>query len=165
MLIKKLAPSIFACALFVAMACSLAAQPSHGYVFFTPGGASCCGHTSMTMQFGAGGEYVIKKGIGIGAEIGALGFTRQFGDTVMGTFSPNGYYHFVHGQDVKADPFVTGGYTLMFRSGHANLANFGGGMNYWFHPRLGARLEFRDHVNTTGSIVHFWGFRFGVAFR
>jgi hypothetical protein len=25
----------------------------------------------------------------------------------------------------------------MFRQGHANLFNFGGGMNYWFHHRLG----------------------------
>jgi hypothetical protein len=119
----------------------------------------------MTLQFGGGGEYVIVKGIGVGAELGVVGVRQYFGDTAKGVFSPNGYYHFVHRQDIKTDPFVTGGYTLMFRFGHANLANFGGGMNYWFHRRLGARLEVRDQLNTTGTIGHFWGVRFGLAFR
>jgi hypothetical protein len=119
----------------------------------------------MTLQFGVGGEAVLGKGIGLGAEIGALGTREYFSDTVMGAFSPNGYYHFIHGEGLKADPFVTGGYTLLFRSGHANLANFGGGLTYWFHNRLGARLEIRDQLNTTGVIGHFWGARFGLAFR
>ena len=60
---------------------------------------------------------------------------------------------------------MIGGYSLIFRSGHENLANFGGGFNYWFHSRLGARFEFRDQMNTTGTIGHFWGVRFGLAFR
>ena len=143
----------------------LRAQPSNGYVFFAPGGVTCCHNTSMTLQFGVGGEAVLWKGVGLGAEIGALGTRQYFSDTVMGAFSPNGYYHFKHGEDLKSDPFVTGGYTLLFRSGHANLANFGGGLTYWFHSRLGARVEIRDQLNTTGTIGHFWGVRFGLAFR
>jgi hypothetical protein len=103
----------------------------------------------MTLQFGVGGEYVIVKGIGVGAELGVVGVRQYFGETAMGVFSPNGHYHFVHGQDIKTDPFVTGGYTLMFRSGHAKLANFGGGMNYWFHRRLGVgsprSIEYHGH--------------------
>ena len=143
----------------------LRAQPSHGYIFFAPGGITCCHNTSMTLQFGGGGEYVIKKGVGVGAELSVVGARQSFGDSAMGLFSPNGFYHFVHGQDIKADPFVTGGYTLLFRSYHANLANFGGGMNYWLARRVGVRLELRDQLNTTGTIAHFWGVRFGVAFR
>jgi hypothetical protein len=119
----------------------------------------------MTMQFGVGGEAVLWKGVGLGAEIGALGTRQYFGDTVMGVFSPNGYYHFKHGEGATVDPFVTSGYTLLFRSGHANLANFGGGLTYWFARRFGARLEVRDQLTTTGTTEHFWGVRFGLAFR
>jgi hypothetical protein len=144
----------------------LGAQPSNGYVFFAPGGVTCCSQTAMTLQFGAGGEYVVGKGVGVGAEIGAVGARQYFGDTLLGVFSPNGYYHFVHDKEVKTDPFVTAGYTLMFRNGHANLFNFGAGLNYWFHTRLGARMEFRDQLHTAnGSSLHYWGGRFGFTFR
>ena len=102
------------------------AGSSHGYVFLAPGGVTCCHNTSMTLQFGAGGEALLTKGIGAGAELGVLGERRYFGDTALGVFSPNGYYHFNRRKEGKADPFVTGGYTLLFRSGHANFANFGG---------------------------------------
>lgn len=74
-------------------------------------------------------------------------------------------YHFVHGKDIKLDPFVTGGYTLMFRNGHVNLFNFGGGLNCWFSHRLGVRLELRDQVHRDGVSVHYWGGRIGLAFR
>ena len=119
----------------------LQAQPSNGYVFVAPGGITCCGHTTMTLQCGVGGEGVLGKGIGVGAEVGAVGARQNFGDSVVGVFSPNGYYHFVHGKDIKTDPFVTGGYTLMFRSGHASLFNYGGGLNYWFRSRLGVLVH------------------------
>lgn len=151
--------------LMAALALAAAAQHSNGYVFVAPGGATCCGHTASTLHFGFGGEGILGKGVGIGAELGGLGPTQNFTNNVLGVFSPNGYYHFIHGGTLKADPFVTGGYTLLFRNGHLNLFNFGGGMNYWFHRRLGARLEFRDHVYTQGATLHYWGFRFGLSFR
>ena len=157
--------AIFASILLGVFAGALDAQPSNGYVFFAPGGVTCCGHTAMTLQFGVGVEGVLAKGIGVGAEVGALGTRQYFGDSVVGVFSPNGYYHFVHGKDIRSDPFVTGGYTLIFRSGHANLFNFGGGLNYWFRGRLGFRSELRDQVLTDGSSLHYWGVRFGLAFR
>ncbi len=140
------------------------AQSSNGYVFFAPGGVTCCGNTAMTLHVGVGGEGVIGKGVGIGAEVGAVGPRKDLIDSV-GIFSPNGYYHFVHRKEAKADPFITGGYTLLFRSGHINLFNFGTGFNYWFLHHLGARVEFRDHVYTGGTAIHYWGVRFGLAFR
>jgi len=143
---------------------ALQAQPSNGYFFLAPGGVSCCGHTAMTLQIGGGGEAVLGKGVGIGAELSALGTRSHFTDSVIGVFSPNGYYHFVHERDLKLDPFVTGGYTLYFRNGHASLFNFGAGVNYWLQRSLGVRFEFRDHVQTDGSAVHSWGFRFGLVF-
>ena len=150
--------------LLAAWSAAASAQSSNGYVFFAPGGLTCCSHTAMTLHLGVGGEAAIGKGVGVGAEIGALGPRRYFTDNVVGIFSPNGYYHFVHGKSGKADPFVTAGYTMLFRSGHANLFNFGGGVNYWFHSKVAARFEFRDHVYHSGPALHYWGFRFGVAF-
>src|SRR5947199_10816960 len=108
---------------------ALYAQPSNGYLFLAPGGVSCCGGTSMTLQFGGGGEAVLGAGVGIGAELSVLGGRRGFGDSAVGVFSSNGYYHFVRGKNSKADPFVTGGYTLFFRHSHATLFNFGAGIN------------------------------------
>jgi hypothetical protein len=143
------------------------AQHSNGYVFFAPGGISCCGHTDASLHLGVGGEAVLGWGLGLGAEIGGLGTRRYFTDSVFGVFSPNGYFHLLQRRSSRVDPFVTGGYTLFFRSGHANLFNVGGGLNVWLAGRLGARLEFRDHIwdDTSGPAVHYWGVRFGLAFR
>jgi hypothetical protein len=145
----------------------LPAQSSNGYVFFAPGGVTCCGQTSMTLQTGLGGEAVLFKGIGAGVEISGLAPRECLTDCAVGILSPNGYYHFIHGKGVALDPFVTGGYTLMFRAGHANLFNFGGGVNYWFHKHLGVRLEARDHVRHPANFpaAHYWGFRVGLGIR
>jgi hypothetical protein len=122
--------------LLLVMVASLRGQPSNLYAFLAPGGATCCGATSMTVQFGAGGEAVLWKGVGVGAELGVMGTHEDFGGTALGVFSPNGYYDFIHRSNLRFDPFVTGGYTLFFRSGTASLFNFGGGATYWFHPRV-----------------------------
>ncbi len=156
---------ILAVVLFGALAGPTEAQPSNGYLFVAPGGVSCCGATSGTLHIGAGGEAVLGLGIGLGAEIGALGDWHAFSDSAVGVFSPNAYYHFGRGRRLRADPFLTGGYTLFFRNGHLDLFNFGGGFNYWFAGPLGVRIEFRDHVHTDGAAVHWWGIRFGLAFR
>ena len=145
----------------------LCAQRSNGYIFFAPGGVNCCGEpTAMTIQAGFGGEYGIGKGIGVGAELSALGTRRYLLDSVVGVFSPNAYYHFVHQRDSKFDPFVTAGYSMMFRAGHANLFNFGAGVHYWFTHGVGLRLEFRDHVlrGDYNPTLNYWGFRFGLVF-
>ena len=141
------------------------AQHSHGYLFVAPGGVSGGGNTQASLQLGAGGEWVFFKGIGAGGEIGALGPTSSFAEDVLGTLSTNGYYHFIH-SGAKFDPYATGGYSLFFRSGHANLGNFGVGMNYWFIPKIGLKTEFRDHIWSPGDgTLHYWGVRFGVTFR
>ena len=144
-----------------ALAAVAVAQSSNGYVFVAPGGVSCCGHTQSTLHVGGGGEAILWKGLGVGAEVGAVGPTQYLSEG-FGVFSANGYYHLLRGKDRKLDPFVTGGYTLFFRSGVANLGNFGAGANYWFSKHVGLRAEFRDHIYTTDN---YWGFRFGVAFR
>jgi hypothetical protein len=141
------------------------AQSSNGYLYFAPGGVSSYGHTAMTLQAGAGADLLIAKGIGANVEVGAVWPRQCFSDCVVGVFSPGGAYYFRRGKEHKLDPFVNGGYTLMFRQGHENLFYFGGGANYWMTGRVGLRMEFRDQVSTAYSTAHFWGFRLGLAFR
>jgi len=141
------------------------AQSSHGYAFFAPGASSCSGCNNMMLHFGGGAEGIIGKGIGVGAELGFLAPRQNVGEG-LGVFSPNGYFHFRgKNKDRKVDPFVTGGYTLFFRSGHANLWNFGGGLNYWFASRLGLKVELRDHIWPENGATHYWGVRIGLNFR
>jgi hypothetical protein len=135
-----------------------------GYVFVAPGAISSSG-TTATLHFGVGGEGLVHKGLGIGGEIGYLGPARGLQEGV-GLFSANGSYHFKNASaSGKLVPFVTGGYSLIFREGKANGVNFGGGVNYWFREAVGLRLEFRDQVFTLGETTHYYGFRIGLAFR
>ena len=141
------------------------AQGAYGYVFGAPGAISCCGESEGTLHFGGGGEFVTPIGVGVGAELGFLGTWDGFSEGI-GVFSVNGSYHFARSRGRKLDPFVTAGYSLAFRQGHANMGNVGGGANIWLHPRVGLRLEFRDHLwEGQGSKVQYWGLRIGAAFR
>jgi len=131
---------------------------TQGYVFFAPG-VETPGRNGIA-HMGGGGELLFNA-LGVGAEIGYQTPIRSFGNGI-GVFSPNVAYHFMGG---KLSPFVTGGYSLFFRSGHANGYNFGGGVNYWMLDRTALRLEVRDNVLPGYRDVHFLGFRVGLSFR
>jgi hypothetical protein len=136
---------------------------SYGYIFAAPGGNSEGGDGAL--HIGGGGEGVFKNGAGIGAELAYLTPFESFGDGI-GTFSINGSYHFLNSsKSGKVVPFVTGGYTGFFRGGYSNGVNFGAGVNYWFKPRIGMRLEFRDNVFLQDNASHFLNVRFGLTFR
>lgn len=151
---------LFPALVLIILTISAAAQNrGQGYIFAAPGGVANGG--DATLHFGGGGEGLVYKGLGAGAEIGFMGPASYMGEG-FGVFSANGSYHFR--RDQKLVPFVTSGYTLFFRDGSANLVNFGGGVNYWFRDHLGLRVEFRDHVLPSPN-THFWEFRFGLAFR
>jgi hypothetical protein len=147
------------------MSAAGAAQGVNGYVFFAPGGATSCGHTLTTFNFGAGIDAPLWKGFGPNVEIGALGPKEGFSDQVLGVFSPGATYHFRHTREEKLDPFLAGGYSLMFRSGTENLGFAAGGVTYWATNRVGLRLELRDHIHGGYRTTHFWGVRFGLGFR
>ncbi len=158
---------VLAVLLAASMSIAVAAQTTrehggHGYAFVAPGGAS---GGAATLHFGVGGEALVYKGLGVGGEIGYLGPARSLGEG-FGVFSPDVSYHFLNAsKSGKVVPFVTGGYSLLFRSGVANAVNFGGGVNYWFKDRVGLRLEFRDHIPAHSELSHFYGFRIGLTFR
>lgn len=153
--------------LAIAVICCASTLPSWGqignaYVFAAPGALTCCGESLSTLHVGGGGEVKVWKRLGAGAEIGALGPTEDF-SAALGVMSANGYYHLL-GSGRKLDPFVTGGYSLFWRSGHVNMGNIGVGANYWFARHFGLRVEGRDHIrHTGGDSLHYWGVRFGIA--
>ena len=117
------------------------------------------------LQIGGGGERLIYRGLGAGAEVSYLGTVRGLRDG-FGVFSPNVSYHFLSAtKSGKWVPFVTGGYTLYFRSGVAHGFNFGGGVNYWFKERVGLRFEARDQVFANNGAAHLVSLRAGISFR
>jgi hypothetical protein len=144
---------------------TLPATALDGYVFVAPGAIGGRQFTNGTLHVGGGVEKLFRERIGVSAEIGALGLWNNYRGAI-GIFSVNGSYHFGD-RAGKVDPFVTGGYSLGFRSATLNFGNFGGGVNYWFRDGLGLRVEFRDHVHAASraNALHYWGVRFGLAFR
>lgn len=148
--------------LLAPIAGSMLAQ-SHGYVFWAPGGVTSHGNTSGAMYLGGGGEGISRIGLGGGGEIGYVTPWESF-SAGIGTASANILFHLHPSRRVV--PFVTGGYTLFFRSGRANGFNLGGGVNWWFAKRTGLKAEIRDHVGT-GPLRndHLWAVRLGLIFR
>ncbi|MCZ6485751.1 MAG: hypothetical protein O6826_08640 [Acidobacteria bacterium] len=143
-------------------------QPrGQGYVFFAPGKGYPGG--TGTLHFGGGGERVLYKGLAVGGDIGYLFFPEGGFGAGIGLLSASGSYDFRNIQSFKKlVPFVTAGYSLAFRSGTANLFQFGGGVTNWFTDRIWFRLEFRDTVapNFCGcGTGHMLQLRAGFTFR
>lgn len=137
----------------------------HGYAFAAPGAIAGHGGGTAAMHYGGGGEGFITKGFGLGGEVGYFTPARAHSQG-FGIASANGVYRFKGaGKDGRVVPFVTGGYSLFFRGGPDNAANFGGGVNYWFKEKLGLRVEFRDHFFVVDPGTHFLGVRIGITFR
>ena len=63
-------------------------------------------------------------------------------------------------------PFVTAGYSNFFTlTGHTNLANLGGGLNYWYKDHFGIKLEVLDHFRGAPDSVNYLEFRLGFNFK
>ena len=113
---------------------------------------------------GIGGDWLIKGGLGVGGEVGAV-TARRAGAPNLALISGNASYHVPVAAAGIIDPFVTGGISMVTTGGGGDLLwNWGGGANWWLRPRLGLRLEVRDHVWTAAS-RHLVEFRIGVCFR
>ena len=159
---RKLISGLF---LLACVAVPGSAQSGEGYrgqgqVFFAPGR----GLDTTTLHVGAGGEGFVYRGLAAGGEIGYL-FPAQSFVYGAGILSVNGSYHLNRRSNWVVSPFVTGGYSLAFRGDRVNLANFGGGLNYWLGKRTGLRLEVRDYIAPGYDTTHFVEFRIGLAFR
>lgn len=108
-----------------------------GYLFFGPG-------SYTAMHFGGGGEGLVYKGLGVGGEIGYV-FPREAFVYGVGLLSVNTSYHWNAGTHWKIQPFVTGGYSFLFRGESENRLNFGGGLTYWMANHAGLRVEYRQY--------------------
>jgi hypothetical protein len=132
-----------------------------GYVFYENGLETSGSNTEHLQGLGAGGEFQLRNGLGIGAEL--AGHSSE-----LGTFSLNPYFHFNQAtRDGKWIPFVTAGYTGAGNTEFSeNWFNFGGGVDFWPTRRIGARFEVRDSVDTNHSRpLHQIGFRTSLAWR
>ena len=146
---------------------------SQGYVFIAPGVGDTGSGRQATLQFGAGGEGFIYRGLGIGVEITPVGplptnrYGSQYGlswiDELVGAGSANLSYHLLPADtERKLEPFVTAGYTMFFRAGISQGSNFGGGINAWLNRKLAMRFEVRDQITWRRRNL---GFRIGLTFR
>ncbi len=134
---------------------------SAGYLFVAPGAFS--GHgVSGALHFGGGGQALIKGGLGFTGDLGYLAPASRLSHGI-GMFSPGAIYQFT--PERKTVPFVTGGYTLAFRSGVHSLIHFGGGVDHWFGDRWGLRVEVRDHMDPREPSYHMAQVRVGFLLR
>ena len=141
--------------------CANAQDFDNTYYAFGGGGAtiSTFRDASSLFHIGGGGEFVAANRLGAGAELGYLGPWSN-GSNGIGVLSVNGLYRF---PGTSSQFFVTGGYSLGFRSRAASFGNVGVGINIWSSSNLGLRLELRDHIRD-GSTQWLIA-RVGIAFR
>ena len=64
----------------------------HGYVFFSPGLVHSSGHSAGLFHVGGGGDALLYKGLGAGAEVGYLSSWR-YSTNGIGLLSLNGSYY------------------------------------------------------------------------
>jgi hypothetical protein len=139
-----------------------------GYAIAGPAGyTGFFGGAFPSIHAAGGGEVLAGGRVGAGGEFGLMANT---GGGLFVT-SANVVFHFAPSQPSpirsRLSPYVSGGYTRLYSGeGGFHAWNAGIGTDVWLKPRVGLRLEFRDHVrpDSRGG-VHYWSFRVGVAFR
>jgi hypothetical protein len=149
-------------------AVSQAQGTTFGYAFAGP--SSGIGDRSTAWTIGAGGEMITGwRGTTVGVEAAGLWFppvgTGRFSQTITGgLFSVDLSHHFHKSPSFgQWEPFLTGG-LLIVGSGDAGAGGFtmGGGVDRWFTPHAGLRIDVREQLLSVGSLV---GVRAGVVFR
>lgn len=153
-----------------------------GYLFFAPGVAESGFGSRGIVHIGGGGEGLIYKSFGLGAELGDMFPWSNFYDW-LAVGSLNMSYHFSpRTKSRKLEPFVAGGYTFFYVPGvglaHANGGNFGCGANILLKKHAPLRLEVRDTIGGRNISIEYepYGnfytapqnvvsFRIGMTFR
>ncbi len=165
---------LYTACLLLGVAGPLSAQTISGRGFAVVGPGTVSGGGGTTLHLAGGGE-VLFKGVGPLFEVGFLGPTSYLSEG-LGVFSLNGIYHVSAGRNSgnAVSPFVTGGYSMFFRDGHANFWNVGGGVDWWVGRKIGVRVELRDQIRhesytspyySRSQTWHFWNVRTGIVFR
>lgn len=153
--------------------CEAASAQQFGSYFYAVAGPVVVPRSDFTrwdgtfVYAGAGGEARLADKFGLGGDVGVLNpVTNPFATTV-GLVAATPAYHFMSkNSNLKIDPFLNGGVSLLFTSGSVSLPaiHYGGGLNYSVRRHLGVRLEFRHHLWSpeSGSTVHLVAFRAGI---
>lgn len=136
-------------------------RQGYGYVYAgVIGGENGAGFTA-----GGGGDGLVYRGVSLGGELSMLSPGNRWGRS-FGAAAFNAGYHFLHASaDGKFVPFVTAGPVAFFGDGVGLGFSAGGGVNYWFKERFGARFEFRTQVPVDTDFQPFYGLRVGLSFR
>jgi len=142
---------------------ALAQQAGKGQWYAFGAAGAQTGAAGAQVGGGIGYERLLYKGLGLGVEFGGFG-----GPDARAVVSANGSYHFRQSASQKLVPFGTAGVSGFAGCGDgcgaAGAFNFGGGINYWFRPNRGLRVEGRDYVLADYSGGHKWEMRIGFAF-
>jgi len=133
---------------------------SHGYTF--TGATIGEGSLDPGFRYGVGGSWAVAPYVTAGAEVGGIQIEGASGAIVSGNVG----VHFRRRVETGFGPFVTGGITGVRSGGGetALFANIGGGINYWFRPRVGFRTEFRGYPRGR-DLNSFSELRVGISFR
>lgn len=136
-----------------------------GYAIAGPAGFHGFFGSSASFGHAAGGaELLIPDRAGAGVEYGVIAGS----DSALLVWSVNGVVHVLPGRGrSRVSPFVTGGFTRMSSGeGDFNAWNAAAGLDIWAKPRVGVRVEVRDHIRLDDrGNVHYWALRAGVVFR
>ena len=133
---------------------------SHGYGFAGAMIGGNKGSVQSAFRYGIGGGWAVAPHVTVGGEVGGV---QKDGIDAM--VSVNVGVHFRRRVETGFDPFVTGGITGARFGGESGiLRNIGGGINYWFRPRVGFRTEFRGYPGGR-DLNSFSEFRVGISFR
>ena len=170
--VQRACPRLLAAGTFVALLAGLPAQglaqvAGVGSVFGGLGAGLCAGCRAETiLHLGGGGDLLITDRVAIGGDIGFIG-PIDYPEGGLGLAAINASYRF--GQPTsRTRPFLTGGYSVLFREGRLSGLNFGAGLDRWLSGRLGVRVEFRDHIplfSEGGFDAHLVDVRVGLIFR
>lgn len=115
---------------------------------------------------GGGIEQLFGNHLGAGLEVNAVLPGSGSANKTIGVASFNGYGHLL--RNSKWDPYVTGGYSFIFRDFTANGWNVGGGLNYWFHENTAFTVELHEQAGKhfpSFAENHILELRFGISFR
>ena len=134
-----------------------------GYAFAGVGEVQRDFRNDTTVQAGLAGEARLRNGLAGGGEVSFLAPLDAL-DYGIGVLNANVSYYVAN--PGRFLPFVTGGYSMGFRTAPENGWNVGAGVEYW-RGDVGLRLEIRDQVFQfrNREALHFWGVRMGVTFR
>jgi len=137
-----------------------------GYLFIGPI-ATSYGYEGGGLNTGFGGELLLTRDWGVGAELGYVGNSQG---PLLGMGSIDFTNHFLAEKHrSRVEPFASGGLSLYF--GERNVEsgfNLGGGVNLWAAKHFGLRFEIRENLGISReefAITHFAAFRIGVSFK